>query len=489
QAADLLARYCAARIPSGKRSVLSISQSTTTAGALVRHKKPVGEREGTQHSGPAGSGGDGALSISPLGERLVGTPPGVVLVIAQSLSFALGVVLSLCEADADFDFDAVGGDGGSEEFQRPASAVSVLCSPSWWDPVVDEPAERELAERFPSVRLIKRETECTCLVEIGAARADLVCVVSSRPEDDHAAAAVRHGDDEVGYGVGDQSGRGQGSDVWAMGVVVDVLGLVAESTRVVVRFDDSTSAEQHQVISAHVRRRADAEEERGITGRGEGEGKGDEEDEEKEQSRGGLGSTERQGLHAAQRRGTGILSGDSFKDGVEVSGGAGGVYFDDARGVVHEGFDDYFATMSGYASGDVVVGNAAELLLLQTMLASDVQSLMNDVFQLISRVSIEALWPRHQPSDIRGAAAGKSGGSGSGSAHRARPKTYGEAYRTLLEDRDLLAMGIHRPPARRRGDITSGRCPGGSRYVAINCPSASFALRDGDCFFVLRRPS
>ena len=42
-----------------------------------------------------------------------------------------------------------------------------------------------------------------------------------------------------------------------------------------------------------------------------------------------------------------------------------GVYFDDARGVVHEGYHDFFATMSGYASGDVVIGNAAELLLLQ----------------------------------------------------------------------------------------------------------------------------
>lgn len=113
----------------------------------------------------------------------------------------------------------------------------------------------------------------------------------------------------------------------------------------------------------------------------------------------------------------------------------------------------------------------------QTMLASDIQSLMNDVFHLISRVSIEALWPVHQPSDAP-----------VGSTTRPRPKTYGEAYRTLLEDRDLLAMGIHRPPARRRGDTTSGRCPGGSRYVAINCPSAWFALRDGDCFFVLRRP-
>lgn len=390
QAADVLARYCAARVPAGKRTApsnTSLSKTSAGAGALVNQHRGPGRTGGDRRQGTVwsevhkgdgyGDGGAGAPSISPLGERLVGTPPGVVLVIAQSLSFALGVVLSLCEADADFDFDAAAAAGDNSSGRRgshppaAAAAVSVLCSPSWWDPSVDEPAERELAERFPSVRLIKQEIECARLIDIGAGRADLVCIVSSRPEDDPAAAAARRnggGDDEVGHGVGDQSGRGQGSDVWAMGVVVDVLGLVEESTRVVVRFDDSTSAEQHQVISAHVRRRADAEEERGRAG-GRGASEVDE-DEEKDQWAEGSGvlaaaapiadaaPAKRLGLDAAR-------TGHSFREGVEVWGGAGGVYFDDARGVVHEGFDDYFATMSGYASGDVVVGNAAELLLLQ----------------------------------------------------------------------------------------------------------------------------
>lgn len=118
----------------------------------------------------------------------------------------------------------------------------------------------------------------------------------------------------------------------------------------------------------------------------------------------------------------------------------------------------------------------------QTMLASDVQSLMGDVLRLVSRVAIEDLWPQHHPFGARSTPA----------RSRARPQTYGAAYRSLLEERDLLALGIHRPPA-RRGDgsaATSGgrrSCPGGSRYVAINCPGASFALQDGDFIFVLRR--
>lgn len=117
------------------------------------------------------------------------------------------------------------------------------------------------------------------------------------------------------------------------------------------------------------------------------------------------------------------------------------------------------------------------------MLASDVQSLMTDVLSLVSRVAVEDLWPQHHPFGTRSTPAGG----------RARPQTYGAAYRSLLESRDLLALGIHRPPT-RRGDgsaAAGGRryCPGGSRYAAINCPSASFALRDGDYLFVLRRPS
>lgn len=121
---------------------------------------------------------------------------------------------------------------------------------------------------------------------------------------------------------------------------------------------------------------------------------------------------------------------------------------------------------------------------------------MDDVLNLISRVPIEALWPQHHPSKASAPSAERR--------HRGRPKTYGEAYRSLLEDRDLLALGIHRPPTGSRGEgplsaaKASGddddsasyrRCPGGSRYVAISCPSASFAVRDGDCFFVLQRPS
>eukprot|EP00903_Cladosiphon_okamuranus_P015886 g14672.t1 len=477
--ADLLARYCAAREPSKSASAASKPSGGSHVGGGDRLERTV-------WSEIHGSGNDGdpaTASISPIGKHLMGTPPGFVLVIAQSLSYALGVVLSLCEADDSFDS------------QGEVSAVSVLCSPAWWNPAVDEPAERRLAERFPSVRLIKQETDFQCLSDIDADKADLVCVVASRPEEDGSSGGGDAGD--VSQGLGDSGGRGQGSDVWALGVAVDVLALVPESTRVVVRFDDSSSAKQHQVVSAHVRHRTDAEAARRgrVAAAGAGEEKRGEQGDEKE-SRLGLGVRSRaEGTKAITAATPAVphpidaLNEDARREGK-------GVYFDDTRGVVHVGFDDFYATMSGYVSGDVVIGNAAELVLLQSMLASDVQSLMSDVLNLVSRVPIEAFWPQQIRSKAPATSAGRR--------HRVRPRTYGEAYRSLLEDHDLLALGIHRPPIGSRGDgplsaaaaAASGdddaacyrRCPGGSRYVAINCPSASFPVQDGDYFFVLRRP-
>ena len=604
QAADLLARYCAAKEPPNKSAgAASKPPASSRVGSGDRLERTV---RSEVHGG--GGGGDPAAnSMSPLEKHLMATPPGVVLVIAQSLSYTLGVILSLCEADVSFE-----GEGR-------ASAVSVLCSPAWWNPAVDEIAERRLAARFPSVRLIKEETDFQCLSSIDAHKADLVCVVASRPEDGGGGG----GDGgDFSQGLGDSSGRGQGSDVWALGIAVDVLGLVPESTRVVVRFDDSTSAKQHQVVSAHVRRRTDARAARRRERAAAAGGADEKREEEGEEKEGSLGvaapsGVERRTTVAAAAPGTPHTDGSpgesarhrgrdasrrwsacmpaedvdvlSFVDSAEARKEGEGVYFDDARGVVHEGFDDYYATMSGYVSGDVVIGNAAELLLLQvcadgvircwlvctdthrklarcgsqtvgasetarcysghrffqkncrfrlrretsllgnlpsccpvcascirdcyhihpatspertfspwqSMLASDVQSLMSDVLNLVSRVPIEALWPPHRPS--------KDSATESERKHRARPTTYGEAYRLLLEDRDLLALGLHRPPIGSQGEgpllstakassddsdaASYRRCPGGSRYVAINCPSASFAVRDGDCFFVLRRPS
>lgn len=309
-----------------------------------------------------GGGNDGdpaAASISPLEKHLLGKPPGAVLVIVQSLSYALGVILSLCEADV------------SLEGQEEVSAVSVLCSPAWWNPAADEPAERRLAERFPSVRLIKQEADFQCLSDIDADKTDLVCVVASRPEVDGSSGGGGDGGD-VSQGLRDSSGRGQGSDVWALGVAVDVLGLVPESTRVVVRFDDSSSAKQHQVISAHVRRRTDARAARRkerVAAAGGGEEKRDEEREEKE-SRLGFGVRSWvKGTKAVAAAAPPTPHPNSAL-GEDARRGGEGIYFNDTRGVMHVGFDDYFATMSGYVSGDVVVGNAAELLLLQVCAAS-----------------------------------------------------------------------------------------------------------------------
>lgn len=117
------------------------------------------------------------------------------------------------------------------------------------------------------------------------------------------------------------------------------------------------------------------------------------------------------------------------------------------------------------------------------MLSSDIQSLMNDVLNLAFRIPVEILWP----SSTR---------DSSVSNQRSRPETYGEAYELLLHGRNLLALGIHRPPmriggsnSRRAGAEAFSRCPGGSRYLSITCPSSSFPLRDGDCLFVLRPPS
>lgn len=110
---------------------------------------------------------------------------------------------------------------------------------------------------------------------------------------------------------------------------------------------------------------------------------------------------------------------------------------------------------------------------------------MNDVLNLAFRVPVEILWPSSTPDS-----------SSSSSNQRSRPETYGEAYELLLRERDLLALGIHRPPmriggrnSRRAGAEAFSRCPGGSRYLSITCPSSSFPLRDGDCLFVLRPPS
>lgn len=168
------------------------------------------------------------------------------------------------------------------------------------------------------------------------------------------------------------------------------------------------------------------------------------------------------------------------------------------------------------------------------MMSEDVQFILGNVLKLTCRVSVKTLWPRRLPG------------------------TYGEAYRSLLKDRNLLAVGLHRPPipdrdnlgdansdgqagnpphetrrrarsaampgnppheARRRtrsgavpdkgqypghnssatnlGDGAGarsaekgqGRYLGGSRFLAIACPRASFPLRAGDCIFVCRRPS
>lgn len=309
-------------------------------------------------------------SICPLEARLSAPTPGLVLVVVQSLSFSLGVVLALCDADVDFE-------SGS-------SAVTVLCPPAWWDLTLDDAAERELAQRFSSVLLRKTVPDCQGLLECGAANADLVCVVSSRVSDKKERSSHSfHPVESAGEasGSGDHSGSGQGSDEWAMGVVVDVLGLVPTSTRVVVRFDDAESAEQHQVISAHVRRRAAVRQQEQRDWREEEvANEGDKEDQEGDKEEENAEQERRPAFAPAycgpSPRETTMQPGGCEKGRVGVlEQGAPGesrgreerdvVYFDDTRGVVREGFEEFFATMSGYASGDVVIGNAAELLLLQ----------------------------------------------------------------------------------------------------------------------------
>ena len=414
QTADLLARYCVGREPprpgsARRRRPDSISK---TAAASSVQGAPWSDAHGHSVGGIGGGSGDGpvaALTLATADERLVATPPGAVVVIAQSLSYALGVVLALCEAGGACP-ESEQGPGGTSSSPSSSTMVRVLCSPVWWDPADDEPAERHLAARFPTVRLVKQEVDCQSLVGVGADTADLVCVVASRPEED-APAVLTPG------GLGESIGRGQGSDAWALGVAVDVLGLVPESTRVVVRFDDSTSAEQHQVVSAHVRRRTDAAAAGGAgrekntavgnggggggegkQGDGAGDGEGDGGGEEEGAQLGvGVGAGV-EGTHPAaaaavaafgaphsdaspreiasrslgraplpRKWSAGMLMEDSLNlgDASEPGEAGGEVYFDDTRGVVHKGFDDYFATQSGYVSGDVVIGNAAELLLLQ----------------------------------------------------------------------------------------------------------------------------
>lgn len=188
------------------------------------------------------------------------------------------------------------------------------------------------------------------------------------------------------------------------------------------------------------------------------------------------------------------------------------------------------------------------------MLADDIQSLFNGILRLVSRVPVEELWPRGKIAHGTSSSSGSSGsddrsGRGGGSELR-RPTTYGEAYESLLQDRDLLPLGLHRPlPSFRRsscgsnrsdtwvgmaqpqgtvqvwpaeecdgghcgggdqsrgdnrakmayepehreaGDAESGPascfpCPSALQNLAISCPSPHFPLRDGDGIFVLRR--
>lgn len=300
--------------------------------------------------------------VSPLYvEGLSGSPPGRIVVVAQTLSFALGVVLFLCEASS--------GRGGEAD---SASTVTVLCPPAFWDPTADEAAERALAAQFPSVRVHKSVPESQSLLDCEADSADLVCIVSSRGSEKHVSESY---DQSPSEDDGGDSGWGHGSDGWAMGVVVDVLGLVTSSTRVVVRFDETGSAEQHQVINAHVRQRCAAQEERDRLGRLEEGGKryGQEEKVEEQGTAPGTAAPK----ESARCKKSAINESRSNEGGkgrhadapevdAHYSGrGKEAAYFDGTGGVRESVFEGCFATMSGYASGDVVVGNAAELLLLQ----------------------------------------------------------------------------------------------------------------------------
>lgn len=309
--------------------------------------------------------------VSPLNvEGLAGSPPGHIVVVAQTLSFALGVVLFLCEASS--------GRGGEAD---SASTVTVLCPPAWWDPTADEAAERALAARFPSVQVHKSVPESQSLLDCEADSADLVCIVSSRGSEKHVSESHNQSPSEDDGG--DHSGWGHGSDGWAMGVVVDVLGLVTSSTRVVVRFDETGSAEQHQVINAHVRQRCAAQEERDRLGRLEEGGKryGQEEKVEEDSTAPGTAapkeparrkkSAPRINECKSNEGGKGRHADAPEVDAHYSGRGKEAAYFDGTGGVRESVFEGCFATMSGYASGDVVVGNAAELLLLQVGMRDD----------------------------------------------------------------------------------------------------------------------
>lgn len=169
------------------------------------------------------------------------------------------------------------------------------------------------------------------------------------------------------------------------------------------------------------------------------------------------------------------------------------------------------------------------------MVADDIQSLFNGVLGLVCRVPIDALWPQRYTGGDRSSSTTNGG-------ECRRPATYGEAYQSLLQDQDLLALGLHRAPisgenscsnlgksstgwtgldhqtsrSDDRPKLNSIRwtgsgggggvreeknrtiwdeerglrnrcccCPSGSQFLAIACPSSSFPLRDGDCVFVL----
>lgn len=346
--------------------------------------------------------------------------------------------------------------GSSNDHYRPSVAdanaiVTVLCPPGpSRDPAGDEIAARELAVcRHPSVRLHKAAVGRRGLLECGADSAELICIVSGGGHQGQS--LLRDVDGiEVGFGgLGNRGGGRQGSDGWAMSAFVDVFCVVSDLARVVVRFDDAASAEQHQVISAHVRGggaaaacpRATfwtAKEENRRRLRRVHHWDDDEclQEEKRGEQQGGNDGTSgvfrRSGattdgqkylptppelshhegtpsrspsvvlssgqnarifadesdtaaFHVSEvAAATGPEVGAEGEDGGDMksgkginagggrddSGGGDGGYFEDVRGGRQPGFEGFFAIMSGYASGDVIVGNVAELLLLQVCVLS-----------------------------------------------------------------------------------------------------------------------
>ncbi|CAM9220352.1 unnamed protein product [Discosporangium mesarthrocarpum] len=204
-----------------------------------------------------------------------------------------------------------------------------------------------------------------------------------------------------------------GQDSWTIGVLIEVMGLALTSARVVLCFNNISCISHHQVLTYHARRQEERLKERirraeDSAGEKEWGGQGD----------GWLdeGFVSRPGDRDPVQPDLQVSSHLWGKDSIAAPQEWCPEYF---SGETRSWDPEFFPIMSGYMSGDVVLGSTSDLLLVQSMLVDGLQDVFNDLLDRVSRVPLWRLFDRC-------------------------PATYGAAFELLLCQYDLLALGLFR---------------------------------------------